>query len=68
MGRMVVTPVKRRLHGQYDDPKDSRQQITACFSLLDGTDNIVQIYKNIFMEVFGVTKRRVETIVQEKKG
>lgn len=67
MGRMVVTPVKRRLNGQYDDSKNSRQQVTLSFSLLDGTDNIVQVCKNIFMEVFEVTKRRVETIVSRKK-
>jgi len=67
MGLMIITPVKRRRHGKYDDPKDSRRQVTVCFSIPDGTGNIIQVCKKLFMEVFGITKRRVETLVLKKK-
>ncbi|KAE9536991.1 hypothetical protein AGLY_006798 [Aphis glycines] len=42
MGLMIITPVKRRRHGKYDDPMDSRRQVTVCFSMPDGTGNIIQ--------------------------
>lgn len=67
MGLMIITPVKRRRHGKYDDPKDSRRQVTVCFSMPDGTGNIIQVCKKLFMEVIGITKRRVETLVLKKK-
>jgi hypothetical protein len=69
MGWIIITPVKRRRHCQYVDPKDSRRQVTVCFSMPNGTGNIIQVYKKLFMEVFGVTKRRIETlVVKNKKG
>jgi hypothetical protein len=67
MRLMIIPPVKRRRHGKYDDPKDSKRKVTVCFSMPDGTGNIIQACKKLFMDVFGITKRRVETLVLKKK-
>lgn len=67
MGLMVIIPVKRRRHGQYDDANESRRQATVCFSLPDGNGDVVQVCRNTFMHVFGISKRRIETLVKAKK-
>lgn len=59
--------MKRIRHGKYDDSENSRRQVTVVFSLPDGTGNIIQVCKNLFMEVFGVSRRRIETLVVRKK-
>lgn len=68
MGLMVIIPVKRRRHGQYDDANESRRQATVCFSLPDGNGDVVQVCRNTFMHVFGISKRRIETLVKAKKN
>lgn len=67
MGLIIITEVKRRRHGKYDDSENSRRQVTVVFSLPDRTGNIIQVCKNVFMEVFGVSRRRIETLVVRKK-
>lgn len=67
MGLIVITPVKRRRNGQYDDVNESRRQNTIWFSLPDGNGDVVQVCKNTFMQVFAITKRRIETLVSAKK-
>jgi len=54
MGLMIITPVKRMRHGKYNDPKDSRRQVTVCFSMPDGTGNIIQVCKNYLWKFLGL--------------
>lgn len=60
MGLVTICEVKRRRHGQYDTPEDSRRQATICFMLPDGNGNVMQVCKKTFMEVYGITKKRVK--------
>lgn len=67
MGLMVITDVKRKRHGKYNDSENSRQQVTICLSLPGETGNIVQVCKNLFIDIFGVSRRKIETLVESEK-
>lgn len=64
----MVSGVKRRRHGNYDDSAISRRQATVYFTLPNGKVDILQECKTTFLNVFGITKRRIETIVKAKKS
>ena len=67
MGLINVTNVVRRRHGTYEEPESSRRQATVFFTLPDGKGNVVQVCKKTFLDVHGITKRTVETLVKAKK-
>lgn len=68
MGFLSICAIKQRRHGHYENPGTSRRQATLYFTLPDGKGNIVQVCKNTFQEVYGVTKRWIETLVKAKKA
>lgn len=68
MGLISVTGVKRRRHGNYEDSANSRRQATVYFTLPNGKGDILQVCKKTFMNVYDITKRRIETIVKAKKN
>lgn len=68
MGLLNVCPVKRRRHGGYETPDASRRQATVYFTLPNGTGNVVQVCKQTFLQIFGISRRRVETLVKTKKA
>lgn len=67
MGLLNISVIKRRRHGSYTDPEASRRQATIYFTIPDGTGVHKQVCKKTFLEVHGITKRRVETLVKAKK-
>lgn len=67
MGNLSVCNVKRRRHGTNDEPAESRRQSSVFFIVPDGKGNHVQVCKQTFQEIHGITKRRVETLVKAKK-
>lgn len=68
MGLVSICNIRRRRHGNYEVPENSRRQATVYFTLPDGKGNIVQVCKKTFLEVYGITKRRIETLVKAKKS
>lgn len=68
MGLICVTGIKRRRHGNYEDSANSRRQATIYFTLPNGKGDILQVCKKTFLNVFRITKRRIETIVKAKKS
>lgn len=68
MGLISVTGIKRRRNGNYEDPANSRRQATIYFTVPNGQGDIVQVCKKTFLNVYGITKRRIETIVKAKKS
>lgn len=67
MGLLTVCPIKRRRHGTYEVSTESRRQATVCFTLPNGSGDVVQVCKKTFLHSFGISKRRVETLVKLKK-
>lgn len=67
MSFLNVCPVKRRRHGNYDDPEESRRQATVYFTVPNGSGDVVQVCKQTFLQTFGISRRRVETLVKAKK-
>lgn len=67
LGLISVKPVKRRRHGQYDDPKDSRRQATAIYTVPNGEGEIVQVCRSTFQEIFDLVPKRVQTLVELKQ-
>lgn len=67
MNLIHIGRVKRRRHGNYDDPTDSRRQATIYYTLPNGTGDVVQVCRATFMETFGVTRRYVSTLSNKKK-
>ncbi|XP_025201725.1 uncharacterized protein LOC112599159 [Melanaphis sacchari] len=67
MNLMVITPVKRRRRDRCSDVNESIRQNTVWYSLPDGNGNMLQVCKNTFMHVFGLSRRRIETLISAKK-
>lgn len=65
----VANVVKRRRHGQYSKAEDSKRQATICISLPNGKGDAVQVCRNIFIHVYAITKRRIQTlgIIRKKR-
>ena len=64
--RPLIRPalVKRRRHGTYEDPSDSRRQRTFKYLLILNNTSEVQVCKKTFCETFGVAQRRVQLLAQ----
>lgn len=67
MGLINVTGVSRRRHGNYDEPESSRRQATLYFTLPNGKGEILQVCRATFMDVHGILKSTVATVVKAKK-
>ncbi|KAJ4441217.1 hypothetical protein ANN_11068 [Periplaneta americana] len=61
MGLMQVSHVKRRRHGTYDDPSQSRRQTTIHYTVLDGQRDLVQVSRGTFSEIFALTQKKVQS-------
>lgn len=68
LGFITVKHVQRRRHGTYHDPSKSRRQATVIYSLPDGNGDVVQVCKQTFREVFGLSAKRVQGLVELKKS
>lgn len=67
MNLIHVCGVKIRRHGNYVNPEESRRQATLSFTLPDGAGNILQVCRNTFCTVLGITRKRIETLSKLKK-
>ena len=67
MNFIQLVPIKRRRHGTYDDPRESRRQTSAVYTVPSGDGDIVQVCSKTFSEVFSLTKKKLHVILQKKK-
>ncbi|XP_069697014.1 uncharacterized protein [Periplaneta americana] len=67
MGLIHLGPVRRRRNGNYNDPSESRRQSTVSYNVPNEKGELIQVCKNTFMNIFAVTKKRIETIIRKKK-
>lgn len=67
MGLINVTGVSRRRHGNYEEPESSRRQATHFFTLPNGQGEILQVCRATFMDVHGIHKSTIATLVKAKK-
>lgn len=67
MGLLNVCPVKRRRHGNYVNSEESRRQAIVYFTVPNGFGDVVQVCKQTFLHIFGISRRRVETLVRDRK-
>ncbi|PSN39106.1 hypothetical protein C0J52_17485 [Blattella germanica] len=67
MGLMELIPVKRRRHGKYKQPEESRRQATVIYSVPDGNGSTVQVCKSMFCHIFDLSKRKLQVLHSKKK-
>lgn len=67
MSLIHVCAIKRRRHGNYERPEESKRQATFSFTLPNGEGNILQVCRKTFCAVFGITPRQIETLAKFKK-
>ena len=67
MNFIQLVPIKRRRHGTYDDPRESRRQTSAVYTVPSGDGDIVQVCSKTFSEVFSLTKKKLHVNLQKKK-
>lgn len=68
MGLIHVTNVKRRRHGIYKSPEESRRQASIIYTVPNATGKLVQVCKNTFVDIFRVSSRRIQTLIKKKKA
>lgn len=68
MNLISVLPVRRRRHGTYNDPAESHRQGTMAYTVPDGTGRMVRVCKTTFMDIFAVSKMKLQTIIRKKKS
>ncbi|KAG8307810.1 hypothetical protein J6590_010242 [Homalodisca vitripennis] len=64
---ITVKPVQRRRHGDYNDPKQSRHQTTAAYTVPSGEGEVVQVCRATFQQIFDLVPKRVQLLVELKQ-
>ncbi|KAJ4433555.1 hypothetical protein ANN_15864 [Periplaneta americana] len=64
---MQVSHVKRRHHGTYDDPSQSRRQATVHYTVPNGQGDLVQVCRGTFSEIFSLTQKKIQLLTEKKK-
>ncbi|XP_041976930.1 uncharacterized protein LOC121731529 [Aricia agestis] len=67
MGLLHLHNIKRRRHGNYDVPSESRRQATIFYFIPKGDGTLVPVCKKTFMDVFAISKKEIETMIRKKK-
>ena len=68
LGLIQVKQVGRRRHGSYEDPSQSRRQATVFYTVPNGEGDIIQVCKNTFCNIFGVSSKRCHGLVKLKQS
>lgn len=68
MGLIDILPVQRRRHGSYDDVLQSRRQATVSYLVPDGSGDFKKVCKNTFLNIFGISSKKVATIIKKKQS
>lgn len=67
LGILQIGQIKRRRHGSYDHPENSKRQISVYYTVPNGSGDHVQVCQQTFREIFCITKKRLENLVKKKK-
>lgn len=67
MGLINLTRIRRRRHGDYAEPEQSRRQATVCYSLTDEHGEFIRVCKKTFMDTFAISKKKIDILVSKKK-
>lgn len=73
MSLLHVCKIRRRRRSKLkvnegDEGNSFHRNVTVKYTLPDGEGNVVEVCKKTFCDVFKITKRRVETLIELKKG
>ncbi|KAG5893077.1 hypothetical protein JTB14_021578 [Gonioctena quinquepunctata] len=60
--------IKRRRHGTYEDPVNSKLQVTIGYTIPTESGNVVAVCKSTFINTFAVTRKKVDVLVAKKKA
>ncbi|KAJ4429282.1 hypothetical protein ANN_26286 [Periplaneta americana] len=66
MGLIHVIPVNRRRNGK--NPEESRRQSTLIYNVPDGEGNHKRVCKRKFMDIFAISKKKIEILAKKKKS
>lgn len=67
MGLLQLHNIKRRRHGNYTVPSDSRRQTTITYVVPKGDGTLIPVCKKTFSDIFAITKKEIETLINKKK-
>ncbi|KAJ8930507.1 hypothetical protein NQ314_016691 [Rhamnusium bicolor] len=59
--------IKRRRHGTYENPVNSKGQVTIGYTIPTESGNFVSVCKATFINTFAVTKKKLDVLVAKKK-
>jgi hypothetical protein len=65
---MHLTEVKRRRHGNYVTPAESRRQCSVYYTVPDGKGDILNVCRATFADIFSVSQKKVYTLTLKKKN
>lgn len=67
MGLIHLSKIKRRRHGTYEEPQQSKRQLTINYTLPNDDSEFVRVCKKTFAETFAVTNKRLDILIGKKK-
>ena len=62
-----LIPINHRRKGVNPNANESHKQTSVSSTIPDGLGNVVKVCKKTFMDVFAITKRRIETLIKHMK-
>nr|CAI5856473.1 unnamed protein product [Callosobruchus analis] len=62
-----LVPIRRRRHGSYENPEESKRQTTVNYTIPGESGDFVQVCKKTVMDTFAVTRKKIDGLVSKKK-
>nr|CAI5818804.1 unnamed protein product [Callosobruchus analis] len=68
MNLIYLVPIRRRRHGSYENPEESKRQTTVNYTIPGESGDFVQVCKKTVMGTFAVIRKKIDGFVSKKKA
>nr|CAI5834258.1 unnamed protein product [Callosobruchus analis] len=65
MNLIHLVPIRRRRHGSYENPEESKRQTTVNYTIPGESGDFVQVCKKTVMDTFAVTRKKIDSLVRD---
>nr|CAI5860647.1 unnamed protein product [Callosobruchus analis] len=62
MNLIHLVPIRRRRHGSYENPEESKRQTTVNYTIPAASGDFVQVCKKTVMDTFAVTRKKIDCL------